>query len=1182
MRIVFRFRALLHASIVCLAAVSVFPVSAQTQTWVQQDIGAPASATVWTSGGAVTTSTRGLASVSGGDEAAFSHQPVKVSGKLEWTQPGAVSWLAGRCEGIALRQTASPGSPSVFWGLKGNGSGVPKLVFQWRLVENGVSLVTEVNDVPLRFTTGELKLRLEWHGTHAVASWFKEATSEWKALYAIELGAGSEGRVLGGVLQASGAAAASWTGQVPGPEMVASSQGLLPWIKRSEPKVAGIAARVTTSGYTSVYTAPDAPEDWMAVANPALTGGDLFYHALDASSLTSVGMESISTPGGNAVDVFVRWGDVAGSTASNVVNVEVWDDLGIAFSTSINQQRDSGLWVNVGQLAAGTIFTHVYLDGPAAASGHLAFDGVLLLSKDAETDDDGDLLPDVWERYTAPGTGLHPGWDEDGDGLSNAEEWAQLRDPSFFDADIYPTVPTLTRIGPAQRKAPLGTALVQPLQVSAAYSGTSIPVVGYKVDFLKGNSPVRFSSTLEQAGVAKDLTTTTEANGVSSAYVRVDKAATQSPVDVDVAGFGSPAMVSFELLPYFNHEPGPVDLHPESATLALAGSVAAAGQVRVMGTWMAVGQPGTSGVTPGKVNLYRWESATNTWRPAYTLASPSTTPLTDGFGTDLRIGHDVLAVQAQGDQKIHLYELQAYSEYWELKASIITSGAITDFAIGNDVVAVAQSANDEVRLYKRTSPGGWQTGSPQVLAPAAPRIPEIEFGARIGFSPEGDALWIGGPAHQGSTAGELGELVIYTPGSGGTWGVNATVSGPTEAAARSFGLAARLEGDQLYVGAPVIAALAAPGDVGHVYSFEKSGASWVKQETLTGTVGDFGRHLWTLKDHLLVAWHDGIQTPVSGTAWNRVSLYRKGSSSHTLLHDVAQPSAGGDVEGDSLFLAALAPAGQIKEHRFVAQVAHTAPDGEVFGSLDLNDLDGDAFYVSLLQPDSLWSLDLTADPLLKVATGADLPAVKGTLQWFNIRLSDLAGSLYEESFLVKVAGELPAAPSSLTAAVTGIKAVRLDWLHDGSGSPSFRVERASITKNTSPTGSETYQSVALAQGWARFHVDETVTALQDYAYRVRAEGAEGNSSYSNVAVLHWDQDNDGMPDWWEAAHGGDLLPGDDADGDGRTNLQEYTGTSNPLLADTDGDGTPDGTDTQVNDRNTNAAGLQIFTVLSKP
>lgn len=109
-----------------------------------------------------------------------------------------------------------------------------------------------------------------------------------------------------------------------------------------------------------------------------------------------------------------------------------------------------------------------------------------------------------------------------------------------------------------------------------------------------------------------------------------------------------------------------------------------------------------------------------------------------------------------------------------------------------------------------------------------------------------------------------------------------------------------------------------------------------------------------------------------------------------------------------------------------------------------------------------------------------------------------------------------------------------------------------------------------------------MTALQDYAYRVRAEGAEGNSSYSNVAVLHWDQDNDGMPDWWEAAHGGDLLPGDDADGDGRTNLQEYTGTSNPLLADTDGDGSPDGSDTQVNDRNTNAAGLQIFTVLSKP
>lgn len=49
-----------------------------------------------------------------------------------------------------------------------------------------------------------------------------------------------------------------------------------------------------------------------------------------------------------------------------------------------------------------------------------------------------------------------------------------------------------------------------------------------------------------------------------------------------------------------------------------------------------------------------------------------------------------------------------------------------------------------------------------------------------------------------------------------------------------------------------------------------------------------------------------------------------------------------------------------------------------------------------------------------------------------------------------------------------------------------------------------------------------------------------------VSMAAPDSDRDGLPDWWEKKFGGDLTPGGDADGDGRTNLAEYLAGTNPL------------------------------------
>jgi hypothetical protein len=54
-------------------------------------------------------------------------------------------------------------------------------------------------------------------------------------------------------------------------------------------------------------------------------------------------------------------------------------------------------------------------------------------------------------------------------------------------------------------------------------------------------------------------------------------------------------------------------------------------------------------------------------------------------------------------------------------------------------------------------------------------------------------------------------------------------------------------------------------------------------------------------------------------------------------------------------------------------------------------------------------------------------------------------------------------------------------------------------------------------------------------------------------VAPGDQDEDGLPDWWEQEHGGDLDPNADLDGDLLTNKEEYEYGTDPNNWDTDGD-----------------------------
>ena len=79
--------------------------------------------------------------------------------------------------------------------------------------------------------------------------------------------------------------------------------------------------------------------------------------------------------------------------------------------------------------------------------------------------------------------------------------------------------------------------------------------------------------------------------------------------------------------------------------------------------------------------------------------------------------------------------------------------------------------------------------------------------------------------------------------------------------------------------------------------------------------------------------------------------------------------------------------------------------------------------------------------------------------------------------------------------------------------------------------------------WDRVLDSEFIKAL--------SEGASPDSS-NNL-----DQDEDGLPDWWETKYDVED-PNADPDNDGLTNLEEYELRTNPIEADTDSDGLSDG------------------------
>lgn len=115
----------------------------------------------------------------------------------------------------------------------------------------------------------------------------------------------------------------------------------------------------------------------------------------------------------------------------------------------------------------------------------------------------------------------------------------------------------------------------------------------------------------------------------------------------------------------------------------------------------------------------------------------------------------------------------------------------------------------------------------------------------------------------------------------------------------------------------------------------------------------------------------------------------------------------------------------------------------------------------------------------------------GTTYYYRVAARNASGSALAEIQTFTTPPAAPAAPSNLAAAAASAAEIRLTWQDKSDDEQGFRIERR--------VAGGSFAEIATVAANVTAYQDQTVQAGTSYTYRVRAQNAGGNSSYSNEA-----------------------------------------------------------------------------------
>lgn len=264
------------------------------------------------------------------------------------------------------------------------------------------------------------------------------------------------------------------------------------------------------------------------------------------------------------------------------------------------------------------------------------------------------------------------------------------------------------------------------------------------------------------------------------------------------------------------------------------------------------------------------------------------------------------------------------------------------------------------------------------------------------------------------------------------------------------------------------------------------------------------------------------------------------SFSQTEVSDSVFETQNGFLSGESI------------SYEITASDEHSGVDAyEISSRLDKN---GDGFFRTE-DGDVLW----TEWSSLGASTGT-IPVIGDGILQLRVAVTDGAGNKkISDIFTTKIDRQAPQiytdAPTQPIASDVTVQIESVDMPLVASG-----VSAVYYTKNGSNPKTSLFP--VRHEGTVVFVDADTDVTAGNFTIQYYATDIAGNESETYVATNNIiDTDADGLPDWWENLYGGAVASTSDEDDDALTALQEFNRHTNPVIADTDGDGIDDGAET---------------------